>query len=159
MTKTKFRPRFYYITSIFVLMPAICGLVLFLMSNRTDIGFRGSSTPWWIIFTAFTVIFIGFLIYRLVMQTRSLEVDGTVLKVSRFFGLIKEGEVDLKKFDGYYLEYVRTGRDGKDVYGYFCLMKKETTVTRLCFNDYEDFDEFLREAVEPVIPKIVYRKM
>ena len=141
MTKTKFRPRFYYITSIFVLMPAICGLVLSIMPDEAP-------KHWWMIFTAFTVIFIGF-----------LEVDGTILKVSRFFGLIKEGEVDLKKFDGYYLEYVRTGRDGKDVYGYFCLMKKETTVTRLCFNDYEDFDEFLRDAVEPVIPKIVYRKM
>lgn len=152
MTKTKFRPRFYYITSIFVLMPAICGLVLSIMPDKAP-------KHWWMIFTAFTVIFIGFLIYRLVMQTRSLEVDGTILKVSRFFGLIKEGEVDLRKFDGYYLEYVRTGRDGKDVYGYFCLMKKETTVTRLCFNDYEDFDEFLRDAVEPVIPKIVYRKM
>lgn len=152
MTKTKFRPRFYYITSIFVLMPAICGLVLSIMPDEAP-------KHWWMIFTVFTVIFIGFLIYRLVMQTRSLEVDGTVLKVSRFFGLIKEGEVDLRKFDGYYLEYVRTGRDGKDVYGYFCLMKKETTVTKLCFNDYEDFDEFLRDAVEPVIPKIVYRKM
>ena len=152
MTKTKFRPRFYYITSIFVLMPAICGLVLSIMPSEAP-------RHWWMIFTAFTVIFIGFLIYRLVMQTRSLEVDGTVLKVSRFFGLIKEGEVDLKKFDGYYLEYVRTGRDGKDVYGYFCLMKKETTVTRLCFNDYEDFDEFLRDAVEPVIPRVTYRKM
>lgn len=152
MTKTKFRPRFYYITSIFVLMPAICGLVLSIMPDEAP-------KHWWMIFTAFTVIFIGFLIYRLVMQTRSLEVDGTVLKVSRFFGLIKEGEVDLKKFDGYYLEYVRTGRDGKDVYGYFCLMKKETTVTRLCFNDYEDFDEFLRDAVEPVIPRVTYRKM
>ncbi len=152
MTKTKFRPRFYYITSIFVLMPAICGLVLSIMPDEAP-------KHWWMIFTAFTVIFIGFLIYRLVMQTRSLEVDGTILKVSRFFGLIKEGEVDLKKFDGYYLEYVRTGRDGKDVYGYFCLMKKEATVTRLCFNDYEDFDEFLRDAVESVIPKIVYRKM
>ena len=148
MTKTKFRPRFYYITSIFVLMPAICGLVLSIMPDEAP-------KHWWMIFTAFTVIFIGFLIYRLVMQTRSLEVDGTILKVSRFFGLIKEGEVDLKKFDGYYLEYVRTGRDGKDVYGYFCLLKKETTVTRLCFNDYEDFDEFLRDAVEPV----TYRKM
>ncbi|MBQ6561665.1 MAG: hypothetical protein IJL84_04880 [Paludibacteraceae bacterium] len=152
MTKTKFRPRFYYITSIFVLMPAICGLVLSIMPDEAP-------KHWWMIFTAFTVIFIGFLIYRLVMQTRSLEVDGTVLKVSRFFGLIKEGEVDLKKFDGYYLEYVRTGRDGKDVYGYFCLMKKETTVTRLCFNDYEDFDEFLGDAVEPVIPRVTYRKM
>lgn len=152
MTKTKFRPRFYYITSIFVLMPAICGLVLSIMPDEAP-------KHWWMIFTAFTVIFIGFLIYRLVMQTRSLEVDGTILKVSRFFGLIKEGEVDLRKFDGYYLEYVRTGRDGKDVYGYFCLMKKEATVTRLCFNDYEDFDEFLKDAVEPVIPKIVYRKM
>lgn len=152
MTKTKFRPRFYYITSIFVLMPAICGLVLSIMPDEAP-------KHWWMIFTVFTVIFIGFLIYRLVMQTRSLEVDGTILKVSRFFGLIKEGEVDLRKFDGYYLEYVRTGRDGKDVYGYFCLMKKEATVTKLCFNDYEDFDEFLRDAVEPVIPKIVYRKM
>lgn len=152
MTKTKFRPRFYYITSIFVLMPAICGLVLSIMPDEAP-------KHWWMIFTAFTVIFIGFLIYRLVMQTRSLEVDGTIFKVSRFFGLIKEGEVDLKKFDGYYLEYVRTGRDGKDVYGYFCLMKKETTVTRLCFNDYEDFDEFLRDAVEPVIPRVTYRKM
>lgn len=152
MTKTKFRPRFYYITSIFVLMPAICGLVLSIMPDEAP-------KHWWMIFTAFTVIFIGFLIYRLVMQTRSLEVDGTILKVSRFFGLIKEGEVDLKKFDGYYLEYVRTGRDGKDVYGYFCLMKKETTVARLCFNDYEDFDEFLRDAVEPVIPRVTYRKM
>ena len=152
MTKTKFRPRFYYITSIFVLMPAICGLVLSIMPDEAP-------KHWWMIFTVFTVIFIGFLIYRLVMQTRSLEVDGTILKVSRFFGLIKEGEVDLKKFDGYYLEYVRTGRDGKDVYGYFCLMKKETTVTRLCFNDYEDFDEFLRDAVEPVIPRVTYRKM
>lgn len=152
MTKTKFRPRFYYITSIFVLMPAICGLVLSIMPDEAP-------KHWCMIFTAFTVIFIGFLIYRLVMQTRSLEVDGTILKVSRFFGLIKEGEVDLKKFDGYYLEYVRTGRDGKDVYGYFCLMKKETTVTRLCFNDYEDFDEFLRDAVEPVIPRVTYRKM
>lgn len=151
MTKTKFRPRFYYITSIFVLMPAICGLVLSIMPDEAP-------KHWWMIFTVFTVIFIGFLIYRLVMQTRSLEVDGTILKVSRFFGLIKEGEVDLKKFDGYYLEYVRTGRDGKDVYGYFCLMKKETTVTRLCFNDYEDFDEFLRDAVEPVIPRVTYRK-
>ena len=152
MTKTKFRPRFYYITSIFVLMPAICGLVLSIMPDEAP-------KHWWMIFTAFTVIFIGFLIYRLVMQTRSLEVDCTILKVSRFFGLIKEGEVDLKKFDGYYLEYVRTGRDGKDVYGYFCLLKKETTVTRLCFNDYEDFDEFLRDAVEPVIPRVTYRKM
>lgn len=152
MTKTKFRPRFYYITSIFVLMPAICGLVLSIMPDEAP-------KHWWMIFTAFTVIFIGFLIYRLVMQIRSLEVDGTILKVSRFFGLIKEGEVDLKKFDGYYLEYVRTGRDGKDVYGYFCLLKKETTVTRLCFNDYEDFDEFLRDAVEPVIPRVTYRKM
>ncbi|MBP5703408.1 MAG: hypothetical protein J6X12_01750 [Paludibacteraceae bacterium] len=152
MTKTKFRPRFYYITSIFVLMPAICGLVLSIMPDEAP-------KHWWMIFTAFTVIFIGFLIYRLVMQTRSLEVDGTILKVSRFFGLIKEGEVDLKKFDGYYLEYVRTGRDGKDVYGYFCLMKKEATVTKLCFNDYEDFDEFLRDAVEPVIPRVTYRKM
>lgn len=152
MTKTKFRPRFYYITSIFVLMPAICGLVLSIMPDEAP-------KHWWMIFTAFTVIFIGFLIYRLVMQTRSLEVDGTVLKVSRFFGLIKEGEVDLRKFDGYYLEYVRTGRDGKDVYGYFCLMKKEATVTKLCFNDYEDFDEFLRDAVEPVIPRVTYRKM
>ena len=106
----------------------------------------------------FAVIFVGFLIYRLVMQSRSLEVDGTVLKVSRFFGLIKEGEVDLKKFDGYYLDYVRTGRDGKDVYGYFCLLKKDTTVTRLCFNDYDDFDEFLKDAVEPVIPRVTYRK-
>lgn len=152
MTKTKFRPRFYYITSIFVLMPAICGLVLSIMPDEAP-------KHWWMIFTVFTVIFIGFLIYRLVMQTRSLEVDGTILKVSRFFGLIKEGEVDLKKFDGYYLEYVRTGRDGKDVYGYFCLMKKETTVTRLCFNDYDDFDEFLKDAVEPVIPRVTYRKM
>ena len=151
MTKTKFRPRFYYITSIFVLMPVICGLVLSIMPSDVP-------THWWIIFSVFAVIFIGFLIYRLVMQSRSLEVDGTILKVSRFFGLIKEGEVDLRKFDGYYLEYVRTGRDGKDVYGYFCLMKKEATVTKLCFNDYEDFDEFLRDAVEPVIPKIVYRK-
>lgn len=151
MTKTKFRPRFYYITSIFVLMPAICGLVLSIMPSEAP-------RHWWMIFTVFTVIFIGFLIYRLVMQTRSLEVDGTILKVSRFFGLIKEGEVDLKKFDGYYLEYVRTGRDGKDVYGYFCLMKKEATVTKLCFNDYEDFDEFLRDAVEPVIPRVTYRK-
>lgn len=92
------------------------------------------------------------------MQTRSLEVDGTILKVSRFFGMIKEGEVDLRKFDGYYLEYVRTGRGGKDVYGYFCLMKKEATVTKLCFNDYEDFDEFLKDAVEPVIPRVTYRK-
>lgn len=151
MTKTKFRPKFYYITAIFVLMPAICGLVLSIMPSEVP-------TQWWIIFSVFAVIFTGFLIYRLVMQTRSLEVDGTILKVSRFFGLIKEGEVDLKKFDGYYLDYVRTGKDGKDVYGYFCLMKKETTVTKLCFNDYDDFDEFLKEAVEPVIPKIVYRK-
>ncbi|MBQ0156372.1 MAG: hypothetical protein KBT22_07345 [Bacteroidales bacterium] len=151
MTKTKFRPKFYYITAIFVLMPAICGLVLSIMPSEVP-------TQWWIIFSVFAVVFTGFLIYRLVMQTRSLEVDGTILKVSRFFGLIKEGEVDLKKFDGYYLDYVRTGKDGKDVYGYFCLMKKETTVTKLCFNDYDDFDEFLKEAVEPVIPKIVYRK-
>jgi len=151
MTKTKFRPKFYYITAIFILMPAICGLVLSIMPSEVP-------TQWWIIFSVFAVIFTGFLIYRLVMQTRSLEVDGTILKVSRFFGLIKEGEVDLKKFDGYYLDYVRTGRDGKDVYGYFCLMKKETTVTKLCFNDYDDFDEFLKEAVEPVIPRIVYRK-
>ncbi len=151
MTKTKFRPKFYYITAIFVLMPAICGLVLSIMPADVP-------THWWIIFSVFTVIFLGFLIYRLVMQSRSLEVDGTILKVSRFFGMIKEGEVDLKKFDGYYLDYVRTGRDGKDVYGYFCLMKKETTVTKLCFNDYDDFDEFLKEAVDPVIPKIVYRK-
>ncbi len=152
MTKTKFRPKFYYITAIFILMPAICGLVLSIMPSEVP-------TQWWIIFSVFAVIFTGFLIYRLVMQTRSLEVDGTILKVSRFFGLIKEGEVDLKKFDGYYLDYVRTGRDGKDVYGYFCLMKKETTVTKLCFNDYDDFDEFLKEAVEPVIPKLTYRKM
>lgn len=151
MTKTKFRPKFYYITAIFVLMPAICGLVLSIMPSEVP-------TQWWIIFSVFAVVFTGFLVYRLVMQTRSLEVDGTILKVSRFFGLIKEGEVDLKKFDGYYLDYVRTGKDGKDVYGYFCLMKKETTVTKLCFNDYDDFDEFLKEAVEPVIPKIVYRK-
>ena len=151
MTKTKFRPKFYYITAIFLLMPAICGLVLSIMPSEVP-------TQWWIIFSVFAVVFTGFLIYRLVMQTRSLEVDGTILKVSRFFGLIKEGEVDLKKFDGYYLDYVRTGKDGKDVYGYFCLMKKETTVTKLCFNDYDDFDEFLKEAVEPVIPKIVYRK-
>lgn len=151
MTKTKFRPKFYYITAIFVLMPAICGLVLSIMPSEVP-------TQWWIIFSVFAVVFTGFLIYRLVMQTRSLEVDGTILKVSRFFGLIKDGEVDLKKFDGYYLDYVRTGKDGKDVYGYFCLMKKETTVTKLCFNDYDDFDEFLKEAVEPVIPKIVYRK-
>lgn len=151
MTKTKFRPKFYYITAIFVLMPAICGLVLSIMPSEVP-------TQWWIIFSVFAVVFTGFLIYRLVMQTRSLEVDGTILKVSRFFGMIKEGEVDLKKFDGYYLDYVRTGKDGKDVYGYFCLMKKETTVTKLCFNDYDDFDEFLKEAVEPVIPKIVYRK-
>lgn len=151
MTKTRFRPKFYYITAIFVLMPAICGLVLSIMPSEVP-------TQWWIIFSAFAVIFTGFLVYRLVMQTRSLEVDGTILKVSRFFGLIKEGEVDLKKFDGYYLDYVRTGKDGKDVYGYFCLMKKETTVTKLCFNDYDDFDEFLKEAVEPVIPKITYRK-
>lgn len=151
MTKTKFRPKFYYITAIFVLMPAICGLVLSIMPSEVP-------TQWWIIFSVFAVVFTGFLIYRLVMQTRSLEVDGTILKVSRFFGLIKEGEVDLKKFDGYYLDYVRTGKDGKDVYGYFCLIKKETTVTKLCFNDYDDFDEFLKEAVEPVIPKIVYRK-
>ncbi|MCQ2188360.1 MAG: hypothetical protein MJZ00_00355 [Paludibacteraceae bacterium] len=152
MTKTRFRPKFYYITAIFVLMPAICGLVLSIMPSEVP-------TQWWIIFSVFAVVFTGFLIYRLVMQTRSLEVDGTILKVSRFFGLIKEGEVDLKKFDGYYLDYVRTGKDGKDVYGYFCLMKKETTVTKLCFNDYDDFDEFLKEAVEPVIPKITYRKM
>lgn len=151
MTKTKFRPRFYYITAIFVLMPVICGLVLSIMPSDVP-------THWWIIFSVFAVIFVGFLIYRLVMQSRSLEVDGTVLKVSRFFGLIKEGEVDLKKFDGYYLDYVRTGRDGKDVYGYFCLLKKETTVTRLCFNDYDDFDEFLKDAVEPVIPRVTYRK-
>ncbi|MCQ2190874.1 MAG: hypothetical protein MJY63_04490 [Paludibacteraceae bacterium] len=151
MTKTKFRPKFYYITAIFVLMPAICGFVLSIMPSEVP-------TQWWIIFSVFAVVFTGFLIYRLVMQTRSLEVDGTILKVSRFFGLIKEGEVDLKKFDGYYLDYVRTGKDGKDVYGYFCLMKKETTVTKLCFNDYDDFDVFLKEAVEPVIPKIVYRK-
>lgn len=151
MTKTKFRPKFYYITAIFVLMPAICGLVLSIMPSEVP-------TQWWIIFSVFAVVFTGFLIYRLVMQTRSLEVDGTILKVSRFFGLIKEGEVDLNKFDGYYLDYVRTGKDGKDVYGYFCLMKKETTVTKLCFNDYDDFDVFLKEAVEPVIPKIVYRK-
>lgn len=152
MTKTKFRPKFYYITAIFILMPAICGLVLSIMPTEVP-------TQWWVIFSVFAVIFTGFLIYRLVMQTRSLEVDGTILKVSRFFGLIKEGEVDLKRFDGYYLDYVRTGRDGKDVYGYFCLMKKETTVTKLCFNDYDDFDEFLKEAVEPVIPKLTYRKM
>ncbi len=151
MTKTRFRPKFYYITAIFVLMPAICGLVLSIMPSEVP-------TQWWIIFSVFAVVFTGFLIYHLVMQTRSLEVDGTILKVSRFFGLIKEGEVDLKKFDGYYLDYVRTGKDGKDVYGYFCLMKKETTVTKLCFNDYDDFDEFLKEAVEPVIPRVTYRK-
>lgn len=151
MTKTKFRPKFYYITAIFILMPLICGIVLSIMPSEVP-------THWWIIFSAFAIIFTGFLIYRLVMQSRSLEVDGTIMKVSRFFGLIKEGEVDLKKLDGYYLDYVRTGRDGKDVYGYFCLMKKDTTVVKICFNDYDDFDEFLAEAVEPVIPKIVYRK-
>lgn len=151
MTKTKFRPKFYYITAIFVLMPAICGLVLSIMPSDVP-------THWWIIYSTFSVIFLGFLIYRLVIQSRSLEVDGTILKVSRFFGLIKEGEVDLKKLDGYYLDYVRTGKDGKDVYGYFCLVKKESVVTKLCFNDYDDFDEFLKEAVDPIIPKIVYRK-
>lgn len=151
MISTKFSAKYKYFTFLFALMPIIAIGVIFLLPE--DISSIVTGT-----YIFFAVAFTLLLIFRLLYTTRSMSVDEEgVLYVQRFFGKITEAEVPLKKFDYYKLEYIRRGWKGKDVFGYFCLYKNDKECARVCFNSYDDFMNFLHEAIDPHLERRMYK--
>ena len=152
MISTKFSTKYKYFTFLFALMPVIAVGVIFLLPEDISPVITGT-------YIFFAVAFSLLLLFRLLYTTRSMSVDENgILYVRRFFDKIEEAKVPLKKFDGYKLEYVHQGWRGKDVFGYFCLIKNDTVCARVCFNSYKDFTDFLHEAVDPHLDRIHYSK-
>lgn len=151
MISTKFSNKYKYFTFLFALMPLIAVGVIFLLPD--DAGAIVTGT-----YIFFAIAFTLLLIYRLLYTTQTMSVDENgVLYVKRFFGQIEEKTVPLNLFDGYRLEYIHRGWRGKDVFGYFCLIKNNVVFGRICFNSYENFMDFLREGIDPHLERIHYK--